>query len=199
MPSSTRTRKCRRAWRNGVRPPVVADAMAVPTHARERHGTMDACGSRAQGRSERAYPVANGAAPTAVGMNDDRRAGRWPASPGASKRCTVGHGCTGTRWRAGAAAQPVAAGAGSSATGYRRHRPEKTVLYQVVEANAEAFFAHLDEHESGLPRFVREEFEAYLGCGRLERGFVRAKCTAMPPRVSGGLGMLFILRLLCTS
>ncbi len=51
------------------------------------------------------------------------------------------------------------------------------MLYQVVEANAEAFFAHLDEHESSLPRFVREEFEAYLGCGRLERGFVRAKCT----------------------
>jgi len=52
------------------------------------------------------------------------------------------------------------------------------VLYQVVEANAEAFFAQLDEQESSLPRFVREEFETYLGCGRLERGFVRAKCTA---------------------
>ena len=60
--------------------------------------------------------------------------------------------------------------------GYRRHRPEETVLYQVVEANAEAFFAHLEEHDSSLPRFVREEFEAYLVCGRLERGFVRVKC-----------------------
>ena len=78
---------------------------------------------------------------------------------------------------AGAAPQPVGSGAGSSATAYRRHRPENTVLYQVVEANADAFFAHLDERDASLPRFVREEFEAYLGCGRLEGGFVRAKCT----------------------
>ena len=37
-------------------------------------------------------------------MNDDTKARRSPASPGASKRCTVGHGCTGTRRRAGASA-----------------------------------------------------------------------------------------------
>ena len=64
----------------------------------------------------------------------------------------------------------LAAGARPSATAYRRHRPEETVLYQVVEAHAAALFAHLDEHDSSLPHFVREEFEAYLGCGRLERG-----------------------------
>ena len=40
--------------------------------------------------------------------------------------------------------------AGSNATGYRGRRPEDTVLYQVVEANAEAFFAQLDEHDSSL-------------------------------------------------
>jgi len=64
----------------------------------------------------------------------------------------------------------LAVGAGPSASANWRHRPQDTVLYQVVEAHAEAFFAHLDEHESSLPRFVREEFDAYLGCGRLERG-----------------------------
>ena len=28
-----------------------------------------------------------------------------------------------------------------------------------------------------MPQFVREEFKAYLRCGRLEHGFIRAKCT----------------------
>lgn len=28
-----------------------------------------------------------------------------------------------------------------------------------------------------LPGFVREEYDAYLGCGRLDRDFLRAKCT----------------------
>jgi hypothetical protein len=61
--------------------------------------------------------------------------------------------------------------------GYRRHRLEDTVLYGVVEQHADAFFGGQEEQGSGLPRFVREEFEAYLRCGRLEHGFARAKCT----------------------
>ena len=61
--------------------------------------------------------------------------------------------------------------------GYRRHRPEDTVLYSVVEQYADAFLEGQVEQGRGLPRFVREEFEAYLRCGRLEHGFVRAKCT----------------------
>jgi hypothetical protein len=51
------------------------------------------------------------------------------------------------------------------------------VLYRVVEQHAEAFFAEHEARGGELPRFVREEFEAYLRCGRLEHGFVRAKCT----------------------
>jgi hypothetical protein len=70
---------------------------------------------------------------------------------------------------------PCAAAVGAS--GYRRHRPEESVLYGVVEQHAEMFFAGQDERGGALPRFVREEFEAYLRCGRLEHGFVRAKCT----------------------
>jgi hypothetical protein len=66
---------------------------------------------------------------------------------------------------------------GAGGAGYRRHRPEETVLYDVVEQHADAFFEGQEERGSGLPRFVREEFEAYLTCGRLERGFIRAKCT----------------------
>jgi len=57
-----------------------------------------------------------------------------------------------------------------------RHRPEETVLYQVLERHHDAFFAQLEEQGRQVPGFVREEFEAYLRCGRLEHGFVRVKC-----------------------
>ncbi len=59
---------------------------------------------------------------------------------------------------------------------YARHRPEQTLLYQMVEQYADAFFAHLGERDATLPGFVRDEFEAYLRCGRLEHGFLRVKC-----------------------
>ena len=67
--------------------------------------------------------------------------------------------------------------AGTGGAGYRRHRPEETVLYGVVDGHADAFFEAQVEQGRGLPRFIREEFEAYLRCGRLEQGFIRAKCT----------------------
>jgi len=60
---------------------------------------------------------------------------------------------------------------------YTRHRPEETVLYQVVEQNVESFFDAVAEQGTSLPGFVRDEFDAYLRCGRLEHGFIRAKCT----------------------
>ena len=53
---------------------------------------------------------------------------------------------------------------------YVRHRPEDTVLYNVVQEFAEAFFAQLSEEGASLPAFVHEEFERYLRCGRLEEG-----------------------------
>jgi hypothetical protein len=59
---------------------------------------------------------------------------------------------------------------------YTRHRPEETVLYQVVEQNVESFFDAVAEQGTSLPGFVRDEFDAYLRCGRLEHGFIRAKC-----------------------
>jgi hypothetical protein len=40
----------------------------------------------------------------------------------------------------------------------------------------ETFFTHLGERNGVLPGFVRDEFEAYLRCGRLEQGFLRVKC-----------------------
>jgi hypothetical protein len=65
------------------------------------------------------------------------------------------------------------------------------VPYDVVEQHADAFFEGQEERGSGLPRFVREEFEAYLTCGRLERGFIRAKCTGCRHEHHGTTHVLF--------
>lgn len=59
---------------------------------------------------------------------------------------------------------------------YARHHPEDTVLYQIVEQHLGSFFDSLSEQGASLPGFVREEFDAYLPCARLEHSFVRAKC-----------------------
>ena len=59
---------------------------------------------------------------------------------------------------------------------YRRHRPEQTALYPVIETNLTAFLEYLHERDAALPRFVTDEFKDYLRCGRLEYGFIRVKC-----------------------
>ena len=79
---------------------------------------------------------------------------------------------TGERW----SPQFVEARPGPGATSYRCHRPEETVLYGILEHHAESFFSGLEEQGRALPRYVRDEFDSYLRCGRLEHGFVRAKC-----------------------
>jgi len=63
-----------------------------------------------------------------------------------------------------------------SAGRYQRHRPEQTLLYRIVEQHYPAFTAHLAEQGRGLPEYVQHEFEDYLKCGRLEHGFLRARC-----------------------
>ncbi|NKC15409.1 MAG: hypothetical protein GKR94_25405 [Gammaproteobacteria bacterium] len=64
--------------------------------------------------------------------------------------------------------------------GYRRrHRPEETVLYGIVEQPADPLFAGQEARGRALPRYVREEFESYWRCGRLAHGFVHAKCTGL--------------------
>jgi len=59
---------------------------------------------------------------------------------------------------------------------YQRHRPEHTLLYQIVEQHYPAFVAHMAEQERPLPDYVQQEFEDYLRCGRLEHGFLRVRC-----------------------
>jgi ribosomal protein S27E len=65
---------------------------------------------------------------------------------------------------------------GRSAGCYHRHRPEQTLLYQIVKEYYPAFTAHLAEQGRELPGYVRREFEGYLKCGRLEHGFLRVRC-----------------------
>jgi ribosomal protein S27E len=68
------------------------------------------------------------------------------------------------------------ASAGAGAPLYTRHRPERTLLYQLVREYYPAFTVHLAAQGAVLPSYVEREFEAYLKCGRLEHGFLRVRC-----------------------
>ena len=71
----------------------------------------------------------------------------------------------------------TARNAGTEATpGYERHRPEQTLLYQIIEQHYPSFLAHLEQQDRSLPVYVQREFESYLKCGRLEHGFLRVRC-----------------------
>jgi ribosomal protein S27E len=60
---------------------------------------------------------------------------------------------------------------------YARHRPEETLLYQIIDDNYADCLARFEAEGRSLPRFVRREFEDYLKCGRLEHGFLRVRCS----------------------
>jgi hypothetical protein len=49
--------------------------------------------------------------------------------------------------------------------GYAQHRPERTVLYHLVQQHYPAFLAGREAVGRPLPKYLREEFEAYLKCG----------------------------------
>ncbi len=61
---------------------------------------------------------------------------------------------------------------------YERHRPETSLLYQLVDAHYPTFAARMAAHDTPLPEYVQHEFEDYLRCGRLEHGFLRVRCEA---------------------
>jgi len=60
--------------------------------------------------------------------------------------------------------------------GYSRHRPENTLLYQLVEQHYPAFREMRAMAGRSLPDYIEGEFDAYLKCGRLEEGFLRVRC-----------------------
>ena len=66
-----------------------------------------------------------------------------------------------------------------TAVPYERRRPEETTLYQVVHDHLDTFLAQVEQETgTGLPQFVKDEFEAFLECGILAHGFLRLRCGA---------------------
>ncbi len=66
---------------------------------------------------------------------------------------------------------------GDESPPHERHRPEESLLYKTLQRHWRTFQAEAErEHEGGLPRFIVAEFEAYLRCGILAHGFLRARC-----------------------
>jgi len=61
---------------------------------------------------------------------------------------------------------------GAAAKKYHQRRPEKTVLYRIIQQHLESFLEHA--HESSgkrLPKYVENEFRRYLECGVHAHGF----------------------------
>lgn len=71
------------------------------------------------------------------------------------------------------------------APAYVRHKPEQTLLYQLVEQYWPEFHTQLSESGRFLPRHVTREFQDYLACARLENGFLRVRCESCSHDLSG--------------
>ena len=61
---------------------------------------------------------------------------------------------------------------------YKRHEPEKTLLYQVLARDWETWLAErqADTSRTPLPTYVLREFEAFFRCGLLQYGFIILSC-----------------------
>jgi hypothetical protein len=59
---------------------------------------------------------------------------------------------------------------------YQRRKPEESVLYKVVQNNLATFHENAETRGQIIPRFVKQEFESFLDCGILAKGFVRVAC-----------------------
>ena len=51
---------------------------------------------------------------------------------------------------------------------YKRHQPERTLLYQIIETYYPEFLGYMESQGKTLPNHIKKEFEAYLKCGGLE-------------------------------
>ena len=65
---------------------------------------------------------------------------------------------------------------GSAQRSYTRHHPEESILYNVIQQELGAFMARAQVREQPVPRFVEQEFHAFLRCGILAHGFLRLHC-----------------------
>ncbi|HKZ00265.1 MAG TPA: transposase [Rhabdochlamydiaceae bacterium] len=58
---------------------------------------------------------------------------------------------------------------------YRPRRPDKTVLFQVIKKHYNTWRKNSEEP---VPKYVEKEFQNYLGCGILAKGFACAHCAS---------------------
>jgi hypothetical protein len=65
-----------------------------------------------------------------------------------------------------------------AADGYTPRSPDQTLLHRIVREQLETFLAHTRSRDQPAPRFVEQEFRAYLRCGVLSHGFLRVHCDA---------------------
>jgi len=72
----------------------------------------------------------------------------------------------------------VGKNAGEGSVRIRRHRPEQTLLYRLIEQYYPDVEMQWTVEGRVLPNYVRREFDEYLKCGRLEHGFLRVQCKA---------------------
>ena len=79
-----------------------------------------------------------------------------------------------------AVALPAHASIGMPAAPYTPRDPTASVLYIVVREHVETFRVEAGRLRDGqgLPRFVEDEFDAFLRCGFLAGGFARFRCDA---------------------
>jgi hypothetical protein len=56
---------------------------------------------------------------------------------------------------------------------YKPRRPEKTALFQVIKKH---FNTWCRQSENPLPGYISKEFNSFLGCGILAKGFACAHC-----------------------
>lgn len=75
-----------------------------------------------------------------------------------------------------AVAASAAPTAQAAAPTYARHGSERTLLYALVQSHYPDLIARLDAQDRSLPKYVREEFEAFVRCGVLAHGFLRVVC-----------------------
>ena len=70
---------------------------------------------------------------------------------------------------------------------YERHRPEQTLLYQIVDKHYPDFLAQLAAEDRFLPDYVQQDFTEFLKCGLLEHGFFESALRKLSPREAGGI------------
>lgn len=59
---------------------------------------------------------------------------------------------------------------------YQSRRPEKTLLYQLLQKNMNTWLAQTQENGGSIAPYVEKDFSQYLECGILSYGFARARC-----------------------